>query len=124
VLNPDVTQATIKTTICVVGWTTTIRPPSSYTSQLKAQQMATEHLPGSPSDYEEDHRVSLELGGAPSDPMNLSPEAHPGSFTKDADENRAKTRVCAGADLRQVQTEFIQKWLGPYPTYKAFGQVA
>src|SRR6266704_4636963 len=76
VLNPAVTPATIKTTICVVGWTATIRPPSSYTSQLKAQQMASEHLPGSPADYEEDHRVSLELGGAPSDPMNLSPEAH------------------------------------------------
>lgn len=31
VTNPDVTQATIDKTICVPGWTKTIRPPASYT---------------------------------------------------------------------------------------------
>jgi hypothetical protein len=30
VLNPDVTQANIRSTICRRGWTSTIRPPSSY----------------------------------------------------------------------------------------------
>src|SRR4051794_16847852 len=39
VLNPDVTQATIATTICVHGWTRTVRPPSSYTGDLKLRQM-------------------------------------------------------------------------------------
>jgi hypothetical protein len=34
-----VTQGTIKTTICVKGWTATIRPPSSYTSALKRVQL-------------------------------------------------------------------------------------
>ena len=38
-LNPDVTQATIRSTICVRGWTTTVRPPSSYTSALKIEQL-------------------------------------------------------------------------------------
>src|SRR5713226_8498906 len=72
VLNPAVTQATIKQTICVSGWTATIRPPSSYTSALKVQQIAAEKLPDTnPADYEEDHRVPLELGGAPRDPFNL-----------------------------------------------------
>src|SRR5215510_5854842 len=33
VLNPAVTQATIGTTICVRGWTATIRPPPSYTDR-------------------------------------------------------------------------------------------
>src|ERR1700686_2489678 len=39
-LNPAVTQATIATTICVSGWTATVRPPSSYTSSLKIEQLA------------------------------------------------------------------------------------
>src|ERR1035437_3182978 len=34
-LNPAVTQATIGMTICVSGWTTTVRPPTSYTTPLK-----------------------------------------------------------------------------------------
>ena len=80
--------------------------------------MQAEGLTDSPANYEFDHRLPLELGGAPSDPLNLSPQPHPESFVKDTDENSAKARVCAGADLRQVQAEFIQTWLGAYPTYK------
>jgi hypothetical protein len=40
VTNPDVTQDTIDSTICVSGWTSTVRPPSSYTTALKIQQIA------------------------------------------------------------------------------------
>ena len=43
--NPAVTQATIHQTICVSGWTAKIRPPSSYTTALKVQQLATMALP-------------------------------------------------------------------------------
>ncbi|MEU4526156.1 hypothetical protein AB0F52_46480 [Amycolatopsis sp. NPDC024027] len=35
--NPDVTQATIGSTICVSGWTATIRPSTTYTNGLKKQ---------------------------------------------------------------------------------------
>src|ERR1700751_1081179 len=35
--NPTVTQATIHQTICTSGWTATVRPPESYTEQLKYQ---------------------------------------------------------------------------------------
>jgi hypothetical protein len=31
-------------------------------------------LVGNPKDYEEDHLISLELGGAPRDPKNLWPQ--------------------------------------------------
>jgi hypothetical protein len=117
-LNPAVTEATISSTICVSGWTTTVRPPSSYTSPLKAKQMAAEHLSGPMSNYEEDHRVPLELGGAPSDPTNLSPEPHPASLAKDTAENDARRQVCDGADLRTVQAAFVARWLGPFPTYR------
>ncbi|MEU3862683.1 hypothetical protein AB0F03_36140 [Streptomyces sp. NPDC028722] len=73
--NPDVTQATIGSTICVSGWTSTVRPPTSYTNPLKVQQIAAYgYSDTSTADYEEAHLVPLELGGAPRDPKNLWPE--------------------------------------------------
>lgn len=39
VLNPDVSQSSIRSTICTRGWTSTIRPPVSYTDALKRKQM-------------------------------------------------------------------------------------
>src|SRR6266508_2054509 len=68
VVNPAVTQGTISSTICRRGWTRTIRPPSGYTSRLEREQMRAYGRTGSPSDYQEDHLISLELGGDPSDP--------------------------------------------------------
>jgi hypothetical protein len=38
-LDPSVTQSDIKTTICVSGYTKTVRPPTSYTNALKVQQI-------------------------------------------------------------------------------------
>ncbi len=38
-INPQVTQANIAETICVSGWTRTVRPPREYTSALKRQEM-------------------------------------------------------------------------------------
>lgn len=120
VANPQVTQATIGSTICKRGWTATIRPPVSYTEPLKVRQMQAEGLTGSSSGYEEDHRLPLELGGDPRDPHNLSPEPHPSSYAKDRDENAFKAEVCSGKlTLGEAQQEFIAKWLGPYPAYRA-----
>src|ERR687888_596480 len=63
VLNPAVSQSAIGTTICRRGWTRTIRPPVSYTNDLKLEQMQQYGVTGEPADYQEDHLVSLELGG-------------------------------------------------------------
>ena len=63
VVNPDVTQETIGSTICRDGWTRTIRPPTSYTSDLKVKQMHEYGVTGSPDEFQEDHLISLELGG-------------------------------------------------------------
>src|SRR5271165_3102264 len=73
--NPEVRQDNIASTICVRGWTRTVRPSRRYTSALKRQQIrewgyADQRM----SDYEEDHLVPLGLGGAPYDPRNLWPE--------------------------------------------------
>jgi hypothetical protein len=103
-LNPQVTQATIRSTICVRGWTATVRPPSSYTSALKAQQMPEYRESGPPSGYQEDHLISLELGGNPTDPRNLWPEPYPRAAEVDKVENALNAKVCSGA-LALVQAQ-------------------
>ena len=95
-LNPKVRQSTITKTICVKGWTKTVRPPVSYTNALKIQQMVQYGDAGSPSDYEEDHFIPLELGGAPKNPKNLWPEPHSQSKLSDRLETKLKKQVCKG----------------------------
>ncbi|GAA1018875.1 MULTISPECIES: hypothetical protein [Amycolatopsis] len=113
--NPDVTQDTIDDTICVSGWTATIRPPTSYTNQLKKQGIIDYgYSDTSLSSYEEDHFLPLELGGAPKDPKNLWPEPHDGdqnSYSKDSVENAVKKAVCAGkATLADAQHAMLTNW--------------
>jgi hypothetical protein len=96
VLNPDVTQANIRSTICRHGWTDTIRPPTSYTNALKTKQMRRYRESGSLSDYQEDHLISLELGGNPTDPRNLWPEPYPRAAEVDQIENELNGEVCSG----------------------------
>ena len=104
VLNPDVTQATIGTTICVQGWTRTVRPPTDYTNALKLRQMRAYGEIGSPSAYQEDHLISLELGGHPTDPRNLWPEPYPRASRVDTIENELNAQVCSGSlTLAQAQ---------------------
>ena len=94
-LNPDVTQATIAATICTRGWTKTVRPSSEYTSRLKAEQMKQYGERGPPSAYQEDHLISLELGGHPTDPGNLWPEPYPRAADVDRVENELNAKVCS-----------------------------
>ena len=109
VLNPDVTQANIRSTICRRGWTSTIRPPSDYTDALKAKQMRQYGETGSLSQYQEDHLISLELGGNPTDPRNLWPEPYPRASQVDQIENQLNAQVCAGQlTLAQAQTRESQ----------------
>jgi hypothetical protein len=95
VLNPDVRQSTIDETICILGWTRTVRPPTSYTSALKVEQMKEYGLSGSPSDYQEDHLISLELGGHPTDRRNLWPEPRPHAEEVDRVENQLNAKICS-----------------------------
>ena len=95
-LNPAVTQATISATICVRGWTATVRPSSDYTTALKRRQLAEYGQTGPLSGYQEDHLISLELGGAPTDPRNLWPQARPWADHVDTTENDLNAAVCSG----------------------------
>jgi hypothetical protein len=94
VTNPAVTKATIGTTICVKNWTKSIRPPASYTNALKAKQMLQYNESGPATDYEEDHLIPLELGGAPKDPRNLWPEPHTQSKVTDPLETKLNRMIC------------------------------
>jgi len=114
-LNPDVTQDTIDSTICVSGWTATVRPSSSYTTALKKKQIVEYgYTDTSTSDYEEDHFVPLELGGSPKSELNLWPEPEYGDKTagnKDTVENKLKKAVCAGTvTLSDAQDAIITDW--------------
>jgi hypothetical protein len=110
-------------TVCVHGFTKTIRPPVSYTGPLKLKLMAAYGYAGrSPHDFELDHLVALEDGGAPSDPRNLWPEAfspRPGSHEKDDLENALKALVCKQeAQILAVGISLAHDWLGEWERLK------
>jgi hypothetical protein len=122
VTNPAVIQANIATTICKSGWTATIRPPVSYTNGLKSSQMAAyDYADKTPALYEEDHLISLELGGNPTDPGNLWPEPYTaalangtdtGAHVKDHFENQLRAKVCAGTmPLATAQAQIGDHWV-------------
>jgi hypothetical protein len=121
-LNPDVTPATIGRTICVKGWTATVRPPVSYTNRLKVEQIAAYgYADTNPKDYEEDHLVPLEIGGAPRDPANLWPEPRApatvngktvDAAAKDVMENWLHRLVCDGTlALADAQAQMRRGWV-------------
>ena len=127
-------QANIDQTICNPQWSTkSIRPPVSYTNTLKTKQLAASHATDkTPAHYEEDHLVSLELGGHPRDPWNIWPErwgtpAHPlthlgpfpahlvGANAKDKTENALHVEVCHGTlTLREAQFIIATDWFKYY----------
>jgi hypothetical protein len=111
-LNPVVRQSTIDRTICVEGWTKTVRPPESVTEQEKAASLAAYGDSGPLSSYEYDHFVPLELGGATNDPRNLWPEPGASPNPKDAVENDLRQEVCDGQlSLDQAQREIVANWV-------------
>ncbi|WP_432850580.1 hypothetical protein ACQPXB_21600 [Amycolatopsis sp. CA-161197] len=110
-----VTQSTIHSTICVSGWTATVRPSTSYTNALKVQGIADYgYSDTNLADYEEDHMIPLELGGSPKDPGNLWPEPYAGTqtaHTKDGTETKLKNAVCAGTiTLSAARTAIKNNW--------------
>jgi len=118
-VNPQVTQETVGETICNPEWSTrSIRPPASYTGHLKRQQIREfGYEDTDPGDYEEDHLIPLELGGHPSAPPNLWPEAYtpPGAYEKDKVENYLHREVCAGRiSLTEAQRQIATDWYSVY----------
>ena len=123
-VDPRVTQATIMSTICVSGYTRTVRPSESYTHDLKVSQLDSGYNyrgDTSTRDYEEDHLVPLEVGGSPSSVKNLWPEPRYiafGASKKDALENAVHRLVCNGSlSLAAGQALFEGNWIAAYHKY-------
>ena len=111
-VNPSASQADIRSTICLSGWTATVRPPESYTEPLKAAQITAYGDAGPISGYEEDHLVPLELGGSPTAVGNLWPEPGASPNPKDAVENAGKRAVCDGSmTLTAAQQAIASDWI-------------
>ena len=118
-VNPRVTQANIASTICVSGWTKTIRPTAAYTNKLKFAALKRVGVPRSQAPaYELDHDVPLDLGGAPSAPVNLWLQPYAGAVNarqKDRLENALHRMVCARKlSLIAAQREISLDWVAAY----------
>lgn len=121
-INPAVTQATIYSTICVRGWTRTVRPPERDTEALKREQIPRG---ARLRDYEEDHVIPLSLGGAPYDPRNLwaEPRYPSNRWTarrKDWLEGRLARDVCAGRiSLDDARRAIASNWHAAFEAERA-----
>jgi hypothetical protein len=121
--NPDVNPDNIQITICVSGYSSKIRPPVSYTNALKLQQIKQYgYADTNPADYEEDHLISLALGGDPKDPRNLWPQPRHttpyNASTKDTLEDVLHKMVCSGqVPLDTARQEMAADWLAAYRKY-------
>ena len=119
--DPNVSQANIDTTICVPGYSRSVRPPYSLTGSIKRRLMKAQHPGERFSEYELDHLVPLSLGGAPADNGNLWLEPWTGSMNagdKDALEYVLWRLVCSHElPLHTAQHAIASNWVAAYQRY-------
>lgn len=121
-INPSVTQANIQQTVCVKGYTKTIRPPAHFTNKLKKRQMREYgYADRNPKHYEEDHLIALSIGGAPDDPRNLWPEPRISEWDakkKDRLEFVLYKMICAQEiSLEEAQHAMATNWIEAWKRY-------
>lgn len=111
-VNPEVTPDNIDQTICVSGYSHSIRPPSQVTNAIKKQLLDQAGIPRwQIHDYVLDHIIPISSGGAPDDPRNLRLEPREESFLKDRSENRSHDLVCTHRlSLREAQQIMWSNW--------------
>ena len=117
-----ITPQNLHSTVCVGGYTKTVRPPAQYTNQLKRKQIALYHYANvDPKQYEEDHLIPLSVGGNPRDSKNLWPEPRFGEWSaarKDELEFVMYKKLCAGKiTLKTAQDAFSEDWVAAYKKY-------
>lgn len=122
-VNPDVTQSNIHSTICVHGWSASVRPSSRYTSRLKREQLAlsSKSTYAVLQDIEEDHLIPISSGGSPTDSKNIWPQPRLGLNTaakKDKLEGLSHRMICSGKiSLADAQKLFSDNWVVSYDYY-------
>ena len=120
----DVKQGNVAQTICVSGWTATVRPSASFTQGLKRTMLVRAGLPpGDAIKYELDHFVPLAVGGHPRSEDNLWLQRWDGTWNarvKDRLERRLQVMVCAGEiTLHTARTAIQHDWHAAYRKYVA-----
>jgi hypothetical protein len=109
-IDPAVTQADLRTTICVSGYTEKVRPPESQTGKFKFSEAYPAYHIADGTESELDHLVPLELGGA-NDAANLWPEAGSLPNPKDSVERALNRAVCDGQiPLSRAQRAIARNW--------------
>jgi hypothetical protein len=117
-IDPVVTQADIGATICRAGYTESVRPPEYITESEKRASLRAYGDSRPLHNYEYDHLVPLELGGARNDPRNLWPEPGASPNPKDSLEDRLNARVCDGEmSLAAAQLAIARDWVSAYQHY-------
>lgn len=117
-IDPRVTQANIAATICTRGYTRRVRPPESVTETEKEHSMDAYGDRGAMRDYEYDHLIPLELGGAPNSARNLWPEPGSSPNVKDRLEDRLRRLVCEHRlALSSARTQIASDWTAAYRRY-------
>ena len=114
-LNPDVTEDSLAQTICVVGYTATIRPSTTYTNGVKAKLLKEAGLDLSHmADFELDHIIPLAVGGHPRKVSNLQLQPWQGensATAKDGLKRRLQRMVCDGQiKLADAQHCIAENW--------------
>jgi hypothetical protein len=121
-INFNVTQGNIQQTVCVKGYTKTIRPPAHFTNKLKKRQMREYgYADRNPKHYEEDHLIALSIGGASDDSRNLWPEPRNSEWNakkKDRLEFVLYKMVCAQEiSLAEAQHAMATNWIEAWKQY-------
>jgi hypothetical protein len=118
-----VSQQAIESTICRRGFTASERPPEWVSETEKRASLAAYGDTGRMRDYEYDHLVPLELGGAPNDRDNLWAEPGASPNRKDALENRLNELVCRRRiALTAAQRQIADDWVAAYRRYLSPGR--
>lgn len=138
--NSSITEANYRPKLCrgtngkKLQTTDASRPSTNYTDKLKKKQLADwNYADTTMGHYEEDHLISLELGGNDSSAKNLWPQPYEtgatpyagewGTHVKDGLENELGRRICLAKgnpehlSLRQARTALKTDWIKAYHDY-------
>jgi hypothetical protein len=121
-VDTNITQGNIRNTVCIKGYTKTVRPPAYYTNKLKKSQLREYgYADQNPAHYEEDHLIPLSMGGSPDNPANLWPQPRTSYWTaamKDELEIKLYNKVCEGEILlNEAQNAMAGDWIKAYKYY-------
>jgi hypothetical protein len=131
--DPEITQGNYREQLCRAAdgkkhhTTDAKRPTTSYTTALKKKQLAEwAYADRKVAHYEEDHLISLELGGDEASEKNLWPEPYTnkwGARAKDTLELELGRRICLPTvddeylSLKQARTAVASDWIASYKNY-------